>query len=152
MQASLLDRLIDLEPANSSEPVQYRQISYRQVRAAVGRDLENLLNTKCFTPGCPESCPELRRSLYSYGLSDFTGKNPGSPQVRDELRQEIERAIRIFEPRLSQASVQIEESDGRERRLRFRITAMLVLDQGQEPVNFDTFFDMNRGEYLVHRQ
>jgi type VI secretion system protein ImpF len=146
---SLLDRLIDLEPGNKGESVQQRQVSYSQARGAVGRDLENLLNSKCFAAQIPESCRELGRSLYVYGLTDFTAKNPGSPAVRSELRQEIERAIRLFEPRLLQVSVRIEESDAKERRLRFRIAALLVMDQGSEPVSFDTFFDMNRGEYLV---
>ena len=146
---SLLDRLIDEDPSHSREPVQYRQLTYSQARAAVGRDLENLLNTKCFTQRPPASFPELDRSLYVYGLSDFTSKNPGSPAVRGELRQEIERAIRLFEPRLSQVSVLLDDSDGRDRRLRFRIRALLVMDQGKEPVNFDTYFDINRGEYQV---
>ncbi|HEY5512336.1 MAG TPA: type VI secretion system baseplate subunit TssE [Geomonas sp.] len=149
MNGSLLDRLIDLGPGDPGEPLQQRQISYSQARRAVRRDLENLLNSKCFAPELPECCRELGRSIYVYGLTDFTAKNPGSPAVRTELRQEIERAIRLFEPRLLQVSVRIEESDAKERRLRFRIAALLVMDQGSEPVSFDTFFDMNRGEYLV---
>lgn len=146
---SLLDRLIDLDPAHPREPVQSRQLSYSQAREAVGRDLENLLNTKCFAGDIPAACRELGKSVYAYGLSDFTSRNPGSPSVQNDLRREIERAIQLFEPRLSKFSVQSEESDGRERRLRFRITALLVMDQGAEPVSFDTFFDLNLGEYLV---
>ena len=46
IQASLLDRLIDNEPGTSHEPVQYRLTTFRQVKGAVGRDLENLINTK----------------------------------------------------------------------------------------------------------
>ena len=146
---SILDRLIDEDPSHTLEPVQYRQLSYSQARATVGRDLENLLNSKCFTGLSPALYRHLDRSLYVYGLSDFTSKNPGSPSVPNELRQEIERAIQLFEPRLSRVSVQLDESDGRERRLRFRIRALLVMDQGKEPVNFDTYFDINRDEYRV---
>ena len=46
IQASLLDRLIDNEPGTSHEPVQYRLTTFRQLKRGVGRDLENLLNTK----------------------------------------------------------------------------------------------------------
>jgi type VI secretion system protein ImpF len=149
MQASLLDRLIDLEPDNSREPVQYRQITYNQAKEAVGRDLENLLNTKCFTPDIPDSCSELGRSVFTYGLSDFTSKNPASPSVRTELRQEIEKAIQLFEPRLQKVTVRIDDADRKEHKLRFKIAALLVMDHESEPVSFDTFFDINRGEYTV---
>lgn len=124
-------------------------MSHTLARGAVGRDLENLLNTKCFTRTVPEACRELRRSIYLYGLPDFTSKNPASPAVRSELRQEIERAIRLFEPRLSHVSVRVEEPEERERRLRFRITALLLFEKGAEPVSFHTYFDINRGEYQV---
>lgn len=149
MKFSLLDRLIDLEPSNSNEPVQLRNMNYTRARGALGRDLENLLNTKCFTSAIPEACRLLRRSVYLYGLPDFTSKNPASPAVRSELRLEIERAIRLFEPRMVNVSVRVEESEERERRLRFRITALLLLEKGAEPISFDTYFDINRGEYLV---
>jgi type VI secretion system protein ImpF len=149
MNASLLDRLIDLNPENSREPVQNRQMTYNQVKAVVGRDLENLLNTKCFARDIPESRGELSRSIYVYGLSDFTSRNPESPAVRSELRQEIERAIQLFEPRLMKVAVHIEDSDRKEHRLKFRISALLAMNEGSEPVSFDTVFDINRGEYMV---
>lgn len=149
MQHSILDRLIDLDPQNSRESVQYRHLSYSQARFSVGRDLENLLNTKRFTPPVPESCSDVERSVYLYGLSDFTSQNPGSPAVRAELRTEIAHAVALFEPRLRNVSVHVEEPDKKEWRLRFRITALLQMERASEPVSFDTFFDINRGEYLV---
>ncbi|MFZ4858656.1 MAG: type VI secretion system baseplate subunit TssE [Desulfuromonadaceae bacterium] len=149
MQPSILDRLIDLDPGVSREPVQYRQMSYNQMKSAVARDLENLLNTKCFSPEIPEGFKELSRSVFVYGLSDFTSKNPGSPSVRTELRQEIEKAVQIFEPRLHNVSVRIEETEENGRRLRFKISALLLMDQEAEPVSFDTLLDINRGEYSV---
>jgi type VI secretion system protein ImpF len=148
MHPSLLDRLIDLDPDSQREPAQYRQVSYPQMKRAVARDLENLLNAKCFHPELPEEYRELGNSLYRYGLPDFTSKDPASPAVRVELRQEIEKAVRIFEPRLHNVTVQIEETGSR-RELRFKITALLVLDHDSEPVSFDTLFDVNRGEYRV---
>jgi type VI secretion system protein ImpF len=33
--------------------------------------------------------------------------------------------------------------------LRFRVTALLVVEPVTEPVTFDTYFDINRGEYSI---
>ena len=51
---SLIDRLIDLEPANSSDPPSTRSQSVRQLKLALRRDLEWLLNTRRI----PEEAPE----------------------------------------------------------------------------------------------
>jgi type VI secretion system protein ImpF len=36
-----------------------------------------------------------------------------------------------------------------ERNLRFRISALLVVDPVSEPVTFDTYLDVTRGAYAV---
>jgi|ERR1039457_520021 type VI secretion system protein ImpF len=149
MKGSILDRLIDLDPDTRSDPVQYRSFSYNQMRSVVERDLENLLNTKCFTSDLPESFTELRNSLLTYGLSDFTSKNPATPSVRSELRQEIERAISFFEPRLRNVSVKFENPEKGDRMLKFKITALLQMDDESEPVSFDTYYNINRCEYNI---
>jgi type VI secretion system protein ImpF len=86
-----------------------------------------------------------------YGLQDFTMKNPGSPMVKQKLRQVIERTITRFEPRLKNVTVQIEAPGQNARDLRFRITAMLVIEPISEPVIFDTYFDVSRGEYKIDK-
>ena len=149
IQASILDRLIDNEPDLSQEPVQRRLTTFSQVRNAVGRDLENLLNTKNYLSSLCDDYPELSRSLFVYGLPDFTSTNPRSPSVRLHLRQELEKAIARFEPRLRNVSVRIEDAGKNERNLRFKINALLFLDPLAEPVTFDTIFDVNRCEYSI---
>jgi type VI secretion system protein ImpF len=67
------------------------------------------------------------------------------------VRQVIERTISRFEPRLKNVTVQIEAPGQNARDLRFRITAMLVLEPITEPVIFDTYFDVGRGEYKIQR-
>lgn len=148
-QASLLDRLIDQEPGVSSEPVQYRLGSFSQAKAAVGRDLENLLNSKNFVGALPAALKQCAASVLAYGLPDFTSTNPRNPAVKVKLRQEMERAIRLFEPRLRNVTVRVEDSDSNVRSLKFRISALLVIDPLTEPVRFDTVFDVNRGEYTI---
>ena len=149
LQASILDRLIDLEPGVSREPVQYRFLSIGQAKTSVARDLENLLNTKRSVLVPPIGCREVNSSLFVYGLQDFTSQNPKSPMVRQQLRQQIERVISRFEPRLKNVKVNLEMSTQSERNLRFRISALLVVGPVSEPVTFDTYLDVTRGAYAV---
>lgn len=148
-QASILDRLIDEEPEISTEPVQSRFASVRQFTAQVRRDIENLLNTKNCAWLTECEYQELRNSLYFYGLPDFTAQNPGSSLATDRLRQEIERAIARFEPRLKNVMVMAEAGEKEERTVGFKITGLLMVEPAPEPVSFDTRFDTNRGEYKV---
>jgi type VI secretion system protein ImpF len=150
LTASILDRLIDSEPGILNEPVQFRLMELRQIRAMVIRDLENLLNTRRNILPPPPEFVELNRSIMVYGLGDFTSQSPKSHSVRRQLHQDIEKTIALFEPRLRNVKVQIEEEqEGRS--LRFRINAMLVIEPESEPVQFDTYFDINRGEYMISK-
>jgi type VI secretion system protein ImpF len=148
LQASILDRLIDNEPEVSFEPVQFRLLDMRQIKARVIRDLENLLNTRRLADPPDAEFSELNRSVLIYGIKDYTSLNPRSASVRKLLRQDIEKAIARFEPRLKNVKVQL-EPDQKSHSLRFRINAMLVIEPEKEPVQFDTFFDINRSEYMI---
>lgn len=149
IQASILDRLIDNEPGVSHEPVHQRLLSIGQLKILVIRDLENLLNTKRQIIAPPEVCKEVDNSLYNYGLTDFTASNPKSGAVRQQIRQDIEQTIMRFEPRLKNVTVQFENPTRIERHLRFRIIGLLVVDPVTEPVTFDTYFDVTKGEYVI---
>lgn len=151
LRACILDRLVDNEPAVSHEPVQANFCSIGQIKASLVRDLENLLNTKrhIFMP--PSGYRELNNSLFVYGLHDFTSLNPRSPSVKQRIRQDIEKTIARFEPRLRNLTVQLETPTQNDRNFRFRITGVLVVEPIREPVSFDTYFDVNRGEYRISR-
>jgi len=148
VQASLLDRLLDDDPTNSKESVSYRAVDFRQIMSSVRRDLENLLNTRRFILSMPASFSELGNSLLVYGLPDFSSRNPTQVSVMDQLRLEIAKTIARFEPRLKNVNVTV-GSAGSRRDLRFRISAVLVVDPISEPVVFDTNFDLNRGSYSI---
>jgi type VI secretion system protein ImpF len=148
-QTSILDRLIDNEPGISSEPVQNRLANFRQLMAMVRRDIENLLNTKNFASSMDSGYGELQKSLFFYGLPDFTAQNPRDTSVRDNLCQEVERAIARFEPRLTNVVVVSETGHQEERSLGFKIMGLLMVEPAPEAVTFDTHFDVNRGEYKV---
>ncbi len=148
-QASILDRLIDLDPEVSKEPVQFRLQDLRQIKTSVVRDLENLLNTKRAVEDPPDAFRNLRDSLLVYGLKDFTAQSPKASSVRQQLRLEIERTISRFEPRLRSVIVHFDTDDGKEWNLRFRISAMLIVEPLAEPVTFDTVLDVNRAQFKV---
>jgi type VI secretion system protein ImpF len=150
IRASLLDRLIDQEPEVSFEPVQYRLLDMRQIKALVIRDLENLLNTRLTIYQPPAEFTEINRSVLVYGLKDFTSQSTKSTTLRKTLRQDIERTVARFEPRLRNVKIHL-EADQRGNSLRFRINALLVMEPETEPVQFDTVFDINRSEYVISK-
>lgn len=149
LQASILDRLIDDDPRTPGDSVSYRLLNMAQIKAAVIRDLENLLNTRRQIIDPPAECSALRDSLYSYGLKDFTAENPNSIAILQQLRQDIEQSVARFEPRLRNVRVHLENKNKGDRKLRFRITGLLVVEPISEPVTFDSFFDFNRGECAI---
>ena len=151
IRTSILDRLIDLEPRVPGESVQNRLFDIWQIKAMVVRDIENLLNTRRQILSVPASYKQVNRSVFVYGLGDFTAENPRSPSVRQRLRRDIEKAISRFEPRLKNVTVRLEEDVEKGRNLRFRISGMLVVESEAEPVSFDTYFDNNRGEYVIEQ-
>lgn len=129
--ASLFDRLTDYEPRNSREvpPPEWEQL--REYKLSVARDLTNLLNTRRSESDIPEEFEHTRASLAAYGVQDFTT----APMDREEIRRAIERTIRLFEPRLSRAQVTLVE--GSHFQFSFRISGMLKMDVGAEPVVYD---------------
>jgi type VI secretion system protein ImpF len=149
---SVLDRLLDYEPELSREPPASRAKSLRQLKQALKRDLEWLLNTRHSADELPPELKELNASLAAYGLPDFTTasiKNAGDQKM---MRRALENAIRIFEPRLEDLVVTLEPLDGIERVMRFRIDARLKVEPVPEPVTFDTVLQLGSGQIIVQEK
>jgi type VI secretion system protein ImpF len=149
IQASILDRLIDTQPDVLNESVQHRTLDFEQGKRAVIRDLGNLLNTKCYAEEIPAAYEELARSLFVYGLKDFTSSNPKNRKMRQQLLQDLEGAVSRFEPRLRGIAIRMEQPGEASRSLKFRISGTLVLDPLSQPIMFDTYFDVNRNQYVI---
>ncbi len=148
---SLLERLIDREPAAKQEPAPTRSQSVRLLKASVRRDLEWLLNTRQNPDAVKEEFPELSRSIYNYGLPDFTALSFDNAKDRARLLRHLEMTIRIFEPRLAQPRVvPVQMDDGRSTRtIRFQIEGLLKMDPAPEQVTFDTVLQLSSGEYQI---
>ena len=98
---SILDRLLDDEPEVSREPLPNRFQNLSQLKKAVARDLEALLNTRQeILEEVPSEFTEVSRSLLTYGLPDFTSFSLLSMNDRNRIRRALEQAIATFEPRL----------------------------------------------------
>lgn len=146
---SVLDRLLDYEPELSHEPAASRARGLRQLKQAVRRDLEFLLNTRQAAGGVPPELRELGRSLAAYGLPDFSPLNVNSPADQAQMRRSLEATIATFEPRLRAVKVTLEPVLQTDRTLRFRVDARLQVEPTPEPVTFDTVLQLHSGEYKV---
>ncbi len=146
----LLDRLIDEEPTVGSDAPVSRAQSVRLLKTSVRRDMEWLLNTRRTPEPAPESMKELSRSLFNYGLPDFSSLSVNSPRDRDRLLLELEQALTVFEPRLKDVRVSLVEAPaGYSRTLRFQIEGLLEMDPVAERISFDTVLQLNSGEYQI---
>jgi len=147
---SVLDRLIDADPRTSSEAPPTRAQSIRTLRDAVRRDLEWLLNTRQVAFPPPEGLRELHRSVYVYGLPDFSGYNLGVAAAETRLTRHLQAALKFFEPRLARVRVvPIEPLVAKTRTFRFRIEALLMMDPAPEHISFDTVLQLTTNQYEV---
>jgi type VI secretion system protein ImpF len=146
---SILDRLLDDEPKSKVEGALTHSKSLAQLKVAIRRDLENLLNTRCTPEPLPESSVETRRSMYNYGVPDITEIGQNFLYEKDRLLSEVEKAVRLFEPRLSGVKVAILPAVGVSRVVRFIIEGMLRIDPAPEHVVFDAALELTSGEYQL---
>lgn len=146
---SVLDRLIDREPKNHSEVPFTRAQSLRELKLALKRDLEWLLNTRKTIEPSPDSARETVHSVFHYGFADISSKSVLSSRDQIELVRDMEASIAIFEPRLKRAKVRMEQVEGSYRMLKFVIEGLLCMDPAPEPVRFDTVLELGKGEYEI---
>lgn len=163
MRQSILDRLIQVKGAHDSRSDDGGESSggsrrkrwkdsVELLKANVLRDLEWLLNTR--ETGEPAMAPwvEVEGSIYNYGLPDFASMSADSVHTTGRLLKAIEREVELFEPRLTNVRVSVQEaSPGEERRLRFVIQGTLLLDPDPEHVEFDTVLELDNGQFSLAR-
>ena len=128
---SILDRLTEKQaPASSWDEM-------REIKRALCDDLAALLNTRRGEEDFDEQYEQAANSVLTYGVTDFTSYNLTNTIEQERLRRSIERAIRLFEPRLTRVNVILEEPDPLRPVLRFQIEAVLRMETPGEPVVFD---------------
>jgi type VI secretion system protein ImpF len=146
---SVLDRLLDDRPEETREAPASRQTSLRLLKDSVRRDLEWLLNTR-WDPGAPSpGQSEIGQSVAAFGLPDVAAVNVHTAEGREGLKQAVETAVRVFEPRLEGVRVALENVSQNERAVTFRIEAQLRVEPAPEPVVFDTMLQAGSGGFRV---
>ena len=150
VQWSVLDRLIDTDPASRAEaPLSWAQ-SVRELKRGLRRDLEWLLNTRRIVYPAPEAFAELQESLYHFGLPDVTSASAESTDARNWLRRQVEETITLFEPRLSGVRVTVGAvGDPGRREVRFVVEALHQMEPSPEQVVFDTVLEVSSSTFQV---
>jgi type VI secretion system protein ImpF len=150
---SLLDRLLDDHPEERSEPAWREATVVRMLKAHLCRDVQNLLNARRTLADIPERYHELPISLMNYGLPDLQSLEVREDHELARLCRLIEDSIRTFEPRLQ--GVRVTPLAGPEgakpidRRVRFEIEAVLVVEPLKETILLASSLDTANGEFAV---
>jgi type VI secretion system lysozyme-like protein len=118
-----------------------------ELRAAVGRDLARLLNTR--SPVAWTDWSDRERTVLDYGIPDFSALHPANGDDRMRLGAMVEQCIATFEPRLRSVRVHVQPRDGSDpRTLMLRIDALLAVGDIREPVSFPVIL-RERGDAIV---
>jgi len=148
----LFDRLLGQPLRNG---VVVARLNVEELKDAVARDLEALLNTRStIQDGALAVFPECGKSMVGYGLCDFADRSLSSPTDRAHICACIEETIARHEPRLQKVKALLEmQGDGAPsiNRLSFSITAVLVGSMSQEPVNFDAVLQPSTLQYSIRK-
>lgn len=144
---SLLDRLIDDEPDATFDAAP-PPFGATGAKAALARDLEALLNTRVSDVTAIDAFPLAAQSIVTFGIPDFSGLSLLSADDCETLRDRVRRTIGTHEPRLTQVRVTLDALPGGERKLRFRVDAVLRKPY-EAPVRFDAVLDLASSAYRV---
>ena len=146
---SVFDRLIDNDPGAVSDVVSSKLDSLRELKAAVRRDLEWLLNTKRPLFNIGPELEEVNSSVAVYGLPDFLGVQFANQNEQRSLVSQVEKAIRLFAPQLIDVKITHTPPDELDRSIAFRIEAKIDVEPVPEPIVFDTVLQIGSGEFGV---
>ncbi|WP_281557759.1 type VI secretion system baseplate subunit TssE [Thalassomonas sp. RHCl1] len=156
LQPSLLDRLTDDAPDNSSEPREKRIISVKELKNSVQRDLSWLLNTRNLSPLLAEKdYPEVTCSVLNYGLSELTGISSASLR-RDKLERDLLKAIKQFEPRLIantiRLSARVNTTEANANAVTFELTAEMWAQPLPLQLYVEAEMDLENGAFSFKGQ
>jgi type VI secretion system protein ImpF len=145
---SLLDKLLGMPDAAS--PGGAQGVDIAQIKVAVARDIEILLNTRPgYPPGQLGGHELAARSLLSFGLVDISPLSLVSDQDRRAIVDAITRALGDHEPRLRDVQVTVREGQPVGAGLCFAIHARLQLQRSSKPVAFDAVLQPGSHRYAV---
>ncbi len=150
---SVFDRLLDDSPESGQDSEPARSSLYTQVREALKRDLESILNTRRRFISTPLHLQYLDNSVLNYGLTDFTHENVSSLDFQRDFRKHVLDVITRLEPRLSNVEVKmLEGKDQFDRSLRFRIQGQMLLGENErEEIVFNSYLDALERNVVIEK-
>lgn len=124
------------------------------LRREVSRDLESLLNTvNMNSTQRLDDWEEVQHSILNYGIPDIVHRTIDEFGV-DEIVQELEVAIRTFEPRISSKTVTVRRDrslDVDSLKIRFVVDAELLMSPENVPVEFVADVEVDSGKIVLNR-
>lgn len=138
LRSSLWDRLT----SGTDESNQSTGVDLFYLKHAVAMDLERLLNTRqALGDSVLSAFPNVRNSVANFGIADFAARSLSSSSDRNEICRSISLAIERFDPRLSDVVVQIRSTKSELHKITFDISAVMMVAELSEFVNFGMLFD-----------
>ncbi|NRR33107.1 type VI secretion system baseplate subunit TssE [Oxalobacteraceae bacterium] len=146
----LFDRLLS-DSGHSAAGRDAAGLSLEQLKDAVARDLEDLLNTRAALPEAQlAEYPACRASIVNYGLLDFAGLCLGSSDDRARICASLKAAIERHEPRLKNIQARLERAPDSINRVNFVINARLRLAPDADAINFDAVLQPSSLHYTIN--
>lgn len=143
------ERIISSRRMSSRTP-----ISESELRRIVISDVGALLNTVNFDSAQDlTDASEVGKSVLNYGFPDLARLSMDENAVF-RVAQEIESALRDFEPRLVRGSIKARRDDttsAEELRVRFIVTAALRMQPVDVPVQFVAEVELDSGKIKIDR-
>src|SRR5690606_3622947 len=107
---SFLDRLLDAATGDDERTPRGATVSalnVQQMTAAIGRDLEDLLNTRATHQGLLAAESPLTGTILTFGLTDIGSLELCGGKQRERMAEAVAATIRLHEPRLRDVRVLI---------------------------------------------
>jgi type VI secretion system protein ImpF len=149
---SFLDRLLDAATGDEQRAPNGAAVSaqdIQQMTAAIGRDLEDLLNTRATHQGLLPSDSPLTGTILTYGLTDIGSLELCGGRQRERMAEAVAEAIRLHEPRLRDVRVLIPDPfTPKERTLRLLVEGCLQVEPATW-VAFEARLARGTGQYTV---
>jgi type VI secretion system protein ImpF len=153
LQPSLLDRLTDDQPGETTESRDRRVLSMRRLRESVLRDLSWLMNADNLGQTQDLSdYPFVAASTLNFGLRDIAGLSVSSAMVA-EYEREVRQAILDFEPRILPNTLRVRAVLESDRMDRHTLSLEIEGDMWADPVPMRVLLksevDVESGEATV---
>lgn len=133
LRVPLFDRLVDNAPEADKELTPFRVHDRTALFSSIARDLQRILNTRRTPDG---TLDPTNATVLDYGIPDFSQFSATSATDRRTLAETLRLAISIFEPRLQEVSIHLDNDDSSPHQLLGSISCKARLGSLIEPMTF----------------